>query len=106
MVYMMVMLLSLWTRESICREYHHVRDIMEEDKMILNWEVEEETLFFKLSGQTSGYVGLAFSFNDLPQDGFIAGVDEQGEQYHRYLHLNHTGRESEDSTVLILMFRL
>ena len=93
MVYMLVMLLSLWTGGSICREYHHVREIMEEGKMILNWEVEDDTLFFKLSGLTSGYVGLAFSYNDLPQDGFIAGVDEQGKQYGQHLQLNYTGKE-------------
>ena len=63
--------------------------------MILDWEVEEETLFFKVSGLTSGYVGMAFSYNDHPQDGFIAGVDEQGEQYFRHLQLNHTGREKD-----------
>ena len=64
---------------------------MKEGKMILSWEVEEGTIFFKLSGLTSGFVGLAFSYNDLPQDGFIAGVDEQGEQYGWHLQLNHTG---------------
>ena len=90
---MLVLLLSLWTKGSICREYHHVREITEEGKMILKWEVEEETLFFKLSGQTSGFVGLAFSYNDLPQEGFIAGVDDQGEQYGWQLQLNHTGKK-------------
>ena len=89
----LVILLSLWTRLSICRDYHQVREIMEGGKMILSWEVEVDTFFFKLSGLTRGYVGLAFSYNDLPEDGFIAGVDGQGEQYGVDLHLEHAGRE-------------
>ena len=72
--------------------------------MIIKWEVEDDTLFFKLSGLTSGYVGLAFSYNDLPQDGFIAGVDEQGEPYGRHLQLNYTGRMGEESNTLIIVF--
>ena len=63
--------------------------------MILNWEVEEEMFFFKLSGLTMGYVGLAFSYNDIPADGFIAGVNGQGEQYGLDLHLDYAGREED-----------
>ena len=76
----------------MCRDYGKVTEMMKEGKMVLNWEVEGKVLFFKLSGQTNGYVGLAFSYNNVPEDGFIAGVDDQGDQYVFDLHLDHAGR--------------
>ena len=90
-----VILLSLWTKLSMCREYRQVTEIMEGGKMILNWEVEDETFLFKLSGLTRGYIGLAFSYNDLPADGFIAGVDGEGHNYDVALHLDHAGKKEE-----------
>ena len=92
MVCRLVMVLSLWTRLSIARDYQHVTELMKEDKMILNWEVEDETLFFMLSGLTTGFVGLAFSYDDHPQDGFIAGVDRLGKSHERHLMLDFNGR--------------
>ena len=41
-------------------------------------------------------MGLAFSYNDIPQDGFVAGVDGQGGPYVIDLHLGHAGREKKD----------
>ena len=67
-------------------------ELMKEDKMILNWEVEDETLFDMLSGLTTGFVGLAFSYNDHPKDGFIAGVDRLGKSHERHLMLDFNGR--------------
>ena len=60
-------------------------------KLVLSWVVEEEMFFFKLSSMTKGYVGLAFSYNDLPLDGFIAGVDNEGDDYVLDLHLDYAG---------------
>ena len=77
----------------MCRDYGQVKEMMKGGKMVLNWEVEDKVLFFKLSGQTQGYLGLAFSYSNVPEDGFIAGVDDQGEQYVVDLHLDHAGKE-------------
>ena len=85
-------LFSLWATLAMCRDYGQVKDMMKGGKMVLNWEVEDKVLFFKLSGRTKGYVGLAFSYNNVPEDGFIAGVDDQGDQYVFDLHLDHAGR--------------
>ena len=65
--------------------------MMKGGRMVLHWVVEDDVLFFKLSGQTKGYVGLAFSYSDTPEDGFIAGLDERGSQYIFDLHQEHTG---------------
>ena len=82
----------------MCREYGQVKEIMKGGKMVLNWEVEDKVLFFKLSGQTKGYVGLAFSYSNVPEDGFLAGVDDEGDQYVVDLHLDQAGRERKYST--------
>ena len=76
----------------MCRDYGQVKEMMKGGKMVLNWEVEDKVLFFKLSGQTKGYLGLTFSYRNVPEDGFIAGVDDQGDQYVVDLHLDHAGR--------------
>ena len=82
----------------MCRDYGQVKEMMKGGKMVLNWEVEDKVLFFKLSGQTKGYVGLAFSYSNVPEDGFLAGVDNEGDQYVVDLHLDHAGRERNIST--------
>ena len=40
-------------------------------------------------------MGLAFSYNDIPEDGFVAGVGGQGDQYVFDLHLDHAGRKKD-----------
>ena len=72
------------------RDYTQEIDMMKGGKMVLNWEVEDNVFFFKLSGQTKGFVGLAFASEEDPDDGFIAGVDKQGQGYIVDLHLDHT----------------
>ena len=46
---------------------------------------------FKLSCNTKGYLGLAFSYTDLPLDGFVAGVGDDGNSYVSDLHLDFAG---------------
>ena len=76
------------------RDYTQEIDMMKGGKMVLNWEVEDNVLFFKLSGQTKGFVGLAFASEEDPDDGFIAGVDKQGQGYIVDLHLDHTSMKT------------
>ena len=71
---------------------------MKGGKMVLNWEVEDKVLFFKLSGQTQGYLGLAFSYSNVPEDGFLAGLDDKGDQYVVDLHLDQACRKRKYST--------
>ena len=61
--------------------------------MVIRWVVEDDKFFFKLSGKTRGYVGLAFSYSDLPLDGFVAGVKDDGDPYVLDLHLDFAGKQ-------------
>ena len=65
---------------------------MSHDKMVLSWVVEEDMFYFKLSGMTRGYMGLAFSYSNLPLDGFVTGVDDEGDLYVIDLHLDYAGK--------------
>ena len=83
---------------SFCRDYLQTRDLMAHDKnkMVLSWVVEEDMFFFKLSGMTRGYMGLAFSYSNLPLDGFVTGVDDEGDLYVLDLHLDYAGKFFND----------
>ena len=81
------------------RDYNQVIELMKEGKMVLHWQVEEGMFYFKLSGLTKGHMGLAFSYNDIPEDGFVAGADGQGNQYLLDLYLDYVGRKKDDFTV-------
>ena len=95
MGFVIAFLFSLWIKLATSRDYSQVMELMKGGKMVLHWEVEEGMFFFKLSGITKGHMGLAFSYNDIPEDGFVAGVDGQGDQYVSDLHLDHVGRGKE-----------
>ena len=62
------------------------------NKMMISWIVEDDLFLFKLTCNTRGYVGLAFSYSDLPLDGFVAGVGEDDDPYVHDLHLDFAGK--------------
>ena len=77
---------------------------MENGKFTLSWEVEESNLLkFKIVAKTKGYVGLAFSYSSAPQEGFIAGVDDEGKSYAKDLYLESTG---EDGSLYLNLFSI
>ena len=84
-----LIILPLMAIPSFCRDYSQTRDLMAHDKMVLSWVVEEDMFYFKLSGRTRGYMGLAFSYSNLPLDGFVTGVDDEGDLYVIDLHLDY-----------------
>lgn len=57
----------------------------------LFWK-QEGYFSFKIVAQTTGLVGLAFSYVDLPLDGLVAGVTDTGEVYLEDLVLDVTGK--------------
>jgi hypothetical protein len=87
-------ILQLMSIPSFCRDYVQTRDLMThgKNKMVLSWVVEEDMFFFKLSGMTRGYMGLAFSYSNLPLDGVVTGVDDEGDLYVLDLHLDYAGK--------------
>ena len=60
-------------------------------KLSLSWRTDQERFHFKLEGLSSSYVGLAFSYNSLPVDGFVAGIDDTGDIFAEDLHLDFAG---------------
>ena len=79
---------------SLCQEYLHTKELVagNKNKMMISWIVENELFLFKLTCNTRGYVGLAFSYSDLPLDGFVAGVGEDDDPYVHDLHLDFAGK--------------
>ena len=60
-------------------------------KLSLSWRTDQEMFHFQLVGLSSSYVGLAFSYNSLPVDGFVAGIDDAGDIFAEDLHLDYAG---------------
>ena len=89
-----LIILPIMAIPSFCRDYTQTRDLQAQDKnkMVLSWVVEEDMFYFKLSGRTRGYMGLAFSYSNLPLDGFVTGVDDEGDPYVLDLHLDYAGK--------------
>ena len=79
---------------SQCHEYLHTKELLagNKNKMMISWVVEDDLFLFRLSCNTRGYVGLAFSYSDLPLDGFVAGVGDDGDPYVHDLHLDFAGK--------------
>ena len=82
-----------------CKTYDQHKQLMAGGKLVLSWSTDEEMFHFKLSGHMSGYVGLAFSYNSLPVDGFVAGLDDAGEIFAVDLHLDYAGMKCMEGTI-------
>ena len=94
MFYVLLYLLPLtWPPPCESYPYNQHKQLMAGGKLVLSWSTDDEMFHFKLSGLGSRYVGLAFSYNSLPVDGFIAGVDGAGEIFAVDLHLDYAGIE-------------
>ena len=72
--------------------YTQHRQLMPGGKLTLSWRTDRERMYFQLSGKSSAYVGLAFSYNSLPVDGFIAGLDTAAEVFAVDVHLDYAGK--------------
>ena len=74
-----------------CGTYDQHRQLMTRGKLSLSWRTDQEMVHFKLEGLSSSYVGLAFSYNNLPVDSFVAGIDDTGDIFAEDLHLDYAG---------------
>ena len=90
---MMLLIILMMMTQALSQEYIHTRELMagERNKMRISWLVENDLFLFKLSCNTRGFIGLAFSYSDLPLDGFVAGVGRDGDPYVLDLHLDFAG---------------
>ena len=70
-----------------------------QSKQLLNgrfsffWGVEYDRLYFKILAKNSKFLALSYSYNDVPTDGFIAGLDSQGNGVIKDIHLDFAGRK-------------
>ena len=70
-----------------------------QSKQLLNgrfsffWGVEYDRLYFKILAKNSKFLTLSYSYNDVPTDGFIAGLDSQGNGIIKDIHLDFAGRK-------------
>ena len=77
-----------------CRSYDQHKQLMAGGKLVLSWATDQEMFHFRLSGLSCTYVGLAFSYNNLPVDAFVAGVNQDQEVFAEDLHLDYAGTGS------------
>ena len=77
----------------LCVDYSQrkILGLSSDRKVVLHWELQDSFIHFKLEGMTKGFLGLAFAYNDLPLDGFVGGVHNDGASYLFDLHLDYAG---------------
>ena len=85
-----VLTLSLDLSEA--RDSRQSKDLIPNGRLNLSWKVSEGRIFFKIVAKGSKSVSLLFSYNDVPTDGFKAGLDDNSNFFLYDLHLDFAGQ--------------
>ena len=84
------LLLSLEASKAI--QYRQSKDLLARGRLRLGWTVSEGRIYLKVTAKGSKSVTLLFSYNDVPTDGFNAGLDHNSTFFFNDLHLDFAGR--------------
>ena len=84
------LLLSLEASKAI--QYRQSKDLLASGRLRLGWTVSEGRIYLKVTAKGSKSVTLLFSYNDVPTDGFNAGLDHNSTFFFNDLHLDFAGR--------------
>ena len=84
--------LSFYLEFSRATDYRQSQDLLPNGRLKLSWGVTPDRISFKIEAKGSKSVSLLFSYNDVPTDGFQAGLDEKGKLFLFDLHLDFAGR--------------
>ena len=93
MIVLIIISLSLDISRGIT-DYRQKRELLPQGRLELSWEVREERIFFKIIARGSRSVSFLFSYNDVPTDGFQAGIADNDEPFLSDLHLDFAGWQS------------
>ena len=60
--------LVLFLHHSLCQNYTQTKELLEPDKLVLHYGVQDQQFRFKLVGKAEEQMGLAFSYDVSPSD--------------------------------------
>ena len=69
------------------------KDLLPNGRLKLSWGVSQDRISFKIVAKGSKSVRFLFSYNDVPTDGFHAGLDDNAKLFLFDLHLDFAGRD-------------
>ena len=84
---LLVNFLAIFAQE----KYKQQRKLLPNGGLTLYWGVEYGRFYFKTVSKTSKHVLLLFSYNDVPTDGILTGLDDNQKPFMRDLHLDFAG---------------
>ena len=84
---LLVNFLAIFAQE----KYKQQRELLPNGGLTLHWGVEYGRFYFKTVSKTSKHVLLLFSYNDVPTDGILTGLDANQKPFMRDLHLDFAG---------------
>ena len=72
-------------------KYTQNKELLPNGVLTLYWTVAYGRFYFKTVTGRGDNVVLAYSYNDVPIDGFIAGYDESATKFINDLHIDFAG---------------
>lgn len=84
---LLLMSMSVFGQE----KYKQYRKNLLDGKLSLYWGTEYDRIYFKIEAKDSKQVLFLFSYNEVPTDGFVAGIDGENNEILRDLHLDFAG---------------
>ena len=96
-----IILVLFLITQSFCVEYLHTKNLALNNNKILglSWEVTDQRFKFKLSSNSLGALGLAFSYSDLPLDGVVIDVQDENRVIFHDLHLDYAGKRDTHTSL-------
>ena len=85
-------ILSFYLVFSQATDYRQSKDLLPDGRLKLRWGISQDRISFKIEAKGSKSVSFLFSYNDVPTDGFQAGLDENDKVFLYDLHLDFAGR--------------
>ena len=83
---------SFYPDFSQATDFRQSKDLLPNGRLKLSWEVIQDRIWFKIVAKGSKSVSFLFSYNDVPTDGFQAGLDDEAKFFLFDLHLDFAGR--------------
>ena len=84
---LLVNLLPVFAQE----KYKQQKELLPNGELTLYWGVEYGRFYFKTVSKSDKQILLLFSYNDIPTDGIISGLDQTQKAIIKDLHLDFAG---------------
>ena len=72
-------------------DYKQSKDLLPNGRLKLSWGVRQDRISFKIVAKGSKSLSFLFSYNDVPTDGFHAGLNDEAKFFLFDLHLDFAG---------------